>query len=255
MNTNNKRKTLIFGHRGASSDAPENTLKAFNKAIELEAEYIEFDAHQSKDGEIVIIHDGNTLRTTGHFGFIKKMTLAELKELDFGEGEKILTLQELIDFLKAAGTLKSEFSKLKSLGQHRLVFGIKEWKNVDQKPSFNYSATSLPYPYNDKNLYVNASNNLWYRTMWSYFPEFSEIYYRELLSIIKNFEGSTYFFNKGIVYGNLGVSQASQMKLDEGFANILKALIEDSPYSQTPAQARLFVVFSKPSPPNDINCR
>ena len=108
MNTNNKRKTLIFGHRGASSDAPENTLKAFNKAIELEAEYIEFDVHQSKDGEIVITHDGNTLRTTGHFGLIKKMTLAELKELDFGEGEKILTLQELIEVAKGKVGLNCE---------------------------------------------------------------------------------------------------------------------------------------------------
>lgn len=149
-----------------------------------------------------------------------------------------LSLQELIDYLKASGILKSEFSKLKSLGLHRLVFGMNEWKNVDQKPSFNYKATTSPYPYPDKNLYINASNNLWFRTMWSYHPELSEIYYQELLSTIKKFEGGTYFFNKGIVYGNLGVSQASQMKLDEGFANILKALIEDSPYSQTRAQPR-----------------
>ncbi|MHA1985700.1 MAG: glycerophosphodiester phosphodiesterase [Promethearchaeota archaeon] len=99
-NANTVKKILIFGHRGASNIAPENTLKAFNKAIELKADYIEFDVHQSKDGEIVIMHDGNTLRTTGHFGLIKNMTLSELKELDCGEGETILTLQELIKIAK-----------------------------------------------------------------------------------------------------------------------------------------------------------
>ena len=67
-----KTKPLIFAHRGASNIAPENTLKAFKKAIELNADYVEFDIHQSKDGKLVIMHDGNTFRTTGHFGFIKK---------------------------------------------------------------------------------------------------------------------------------------------------------------------------------------
>jgi len=108
MNTNDIQKILIFAHRGASSVAPENTLKAFNKAIELKADYIEFDVHQSKDGEIVIMHDGNTLRATGHFGLINKMTLAELKELDCGEGEKILTLQELIEIAKGRIGLNCE---------------------------------------------------------------------------------------------------------------------------------------------------
>jgi len=105
---NTRQKILIFGHRGASSIAPENTLKAFNKAIELKADYIEFDVHQSKDGEIVIMHDGNTLKTTGHFGIIKKMTLSELKELDCGEGESILTLQELIKIAKGRIGLNCE---------------------------------------------------------------------------------------------------------------------------------------------------
>jgi hypothetical protein len=149
-----------------------------------------------------------------------------------------LSLQELIDYLKSAGVLKSEFSKLRNLGLNRLVFGMNEWKNIDKKPSFDYKAKTEPYPYPDKNLYINASNNLWYRTMWYYYPELGEIYYKELLSAIKRFEGGVYFFNKGIVYGNLGVSQASRMKLDEGIANILKALIEDSPYSPTLAQSR-----------------
>ena len=75
----NKKKVLIIAHRGASNLAPENTLKAFKKAIELKADFIEFDVQQSKDGEIIIMHDANTFRTTGHFGLVREMTLEELK--------------------------------------------------------------------------------------------------------------------------------------------------------------------------------
>jgi len=95
---NNKEKMLIFAHRGASNLAPENTLKAFKKAIELKADFIEFDVQQSKDGEIVIMHDANTFRTTGQAGIIEKMTLKQLKQLNCGQGEKIPTLNELIEF-------------------------------------------------------------------------------------------------------------------------------------------------------------
>lgn len=104
----NKEKVIIFAHRGASNLAPENTLKAFKKAIELKADYIEFDVHQSKDGEIVIMHDSNTFRTTGHIGSIDKMTLKELKQLDCGQGEKIPSLNELIELSKGKIGLNCE---------------------------------------------------------------------------------------------------------------------------------------------------
>jgi len=113
---NNNEKILIFAHRGASNLAPENTLKAFKKAIELNADYIEFDVHQSKDGEIVIVHDGNTFRTTGHLGLIKNMTLEEIKKLDCGDGEKIPTLHELIKLAKGKIGLNCEI-KAKGMAQ------------------------------------------------------------------------------------------------------------------------------------------
>ena len=83
-------------------------MNAFQKAIDLKADYIEFDVHQTRDGEIVIIHDGNTFRTTGHFGIIKNMNLEELKQLDCGEGETIPTLQELIKIAKDKINLNCE---------------------------------------------------------------------------------------------------------------------------------------------------
>ncbi|MCK4381145.1 MAG: glycerophosphodiester phosphodiesterase [Candidatus Lokiarchaeota archaeon] len=98
---------MIVGHTGASSIAPENSLKSFQKAIELNADFIEFDLRLSKDGEIVIIHDENTLDTTGHNGLVNKMTLRELKQLD-NEGEKIPTLIELIKIAKGKIKLQPE---------------------------------------------------------------------------------------------------------------------------------------------------
>lgn len=98
---------LVIGHTGASSIAPENTLKSFQKAIELKADFIEFDLRLSKDGEIVIIHDENTLDTTGHNGLVNEMTLRELKQLDNG-GEKIPTLTELIKIAKGKIKLQPE---------------------------------------------------------------------------------------------------------------------------------------------------
>jgi len=148
---------------------------------------------------------------------------------------------ELAQFLQAAGQLKIDLQAIINLGKNRLHFCLNEWKNIDQRPSFVYTGTP-PYPYNDKNLYITAANNLWYRTIWSFLPAINEEYFSALLRQIKRFESPTYYFNKGIVYGNLGVSQAAQMKLDEGFANILKALMEDAIYSTTgtPAGTQIF---------------
>jgi glycerophosphoryl diester phosphodiesterase len=93
-------KPLIIGHKGANKIAPENTLAAFKKAIELNADYVEFDIHRTKDGEIVIIHDVDTEGITGIKKVIRETSLEELRTLDFGNGEKIPTLQELVDVAK-----------------------------------------------------------------------------------------------------------------------------------------------------------
>jgi len=106
MNSNNK--IIIMGHRGASKIAPENTLKAFKEAIRLKADAVEFDAQETVEGEIVIIHDYDTLRTAGTEGIVKQMTLKELKKLNFGNGEQIPTLLELIQLAKGKISLNCE---------------------------------------------------------------------------------------------------------------------------------------------------
>ena len=103
-----KNEVIIIAHRGASNIAPENTLKAFKKAIELKADFIEFDVLETKDGKIVVCHDEEISRLTGRYGFVRDLSLEELKTFDFGEGEKIPTLQELIEITKGKINLNSE---------------------------------------------------------------------------------------------------------------------------------------------------
>lgn len=75
---------LILAHRGANKRAPQNTLPAFAKAIELGADGIETDVHLSSDGELVICHNYTVDATSNGKGEIKDMSLSELKALDFG---------------------------------------------------------------------------------------------------------------------------------------------------------------------------
>lgn len=74
----------IVAHRGASHDAPENTLPAFRRAWELGVECVELDVHLTRDGEVVVMHDATTKRIGGRDRRIDEQTLAELRELDVG---------------------------------------------------------------------------------------------------------------------------------------------------------------------------
>ena len=97
-------RPLNFAHRGASDEAPENTLAAFLRAIELGADGIELDVQFSQDRELVVIHNFTLETTTDGEGLVRDKTLGELKELDAGGwfdpafvGQRIPTLQEVID--------------------------------------------------------------------------------------------------------------------------------------------------------------
>ncbi len=74
----------LFAHRGASGHRPENTLMAFFLAMEMGAPYLELDLWMSRDGHLVVIHDGTVDRTTDGSGSVKDMTLQEIQELDAG---------------------------------------------------------------------------------------------------------------------------------------------------------------------------
>lgn len=97
----------VFAHRGFSGKYPENTMLAFEKAVELGVDGIELDVHLSKDGEMVIIHDEKVDRTCNGTGKVKDLTLAELRELDasamfagqFGIN-RIPTLEEYMEHVR-----------------------------------------------------------------------------------------------------------------------------------------------------------
>jgi glycerophosphoryl diester phosphodiesterase len=95
---------VIFAHRGASAQAPENTLAAFELALEHGADAIELDVQLSADGHVIVIHDDTVDRTTGAHGAVKEMKLADLRALDAGSfmsgrfsGEKIPLLEEVFE--------------------------------------------------------------------------------------------------------------------------------------------------------------
>ena len=99
----------IYGHRGASGYAPENTLEAFELAAKMGADGVELDVHIAKDGELVVAHDERIDRVADGTGFIRDMTTAEMKKLHFNrthpEYEKatIPTLREVCELLKPTG--------------------------------------------------------------------------------------------------------------------------------------------------------
>lgn len=90
-------------HRGQSGELPENTLAAFQNAVELGADWLELDVQMSQDGQLVVIHDETVERTTTGSGRVADLTLAELRALDAGNGAQIPTFQEVIEFARAAG--------------------------------------------------------------------------------------------------------------------------------------------------------
>jgi len=87
---------ICFAHRGASGHAPENTLLAVKTALSMGAAWIELDVF-AVENELVVIHDSRLERTTNGSGEVTNATLAYLRSLDAGRGEKIPFLREVLD--------------------------------------------------------------------------------------------------------------------------------------------------------------
>ena len=98
---------ITVGHRGTVRFAPENTIAAFEKAIELGMDLIEIDVRETKDGHLVIMHDETVDRTTDGTGRVSELTLERIKQLDAGswfgaqfKGERVPTLDEALKAMK-----------------------------------------------------------------------------------------------------------------------------------------------------------
>jgi len=94
------REPLVGGHRGNPAEHPENTLASFRSAIELGVDMIECDVHLSSDGELIVIHDHTLDRTTDGTGLVAQRTLAELRRLDAGGGERMPLLPEVCELAR-----------------------------------------------------------------------------------------------------------------------------------------------------------
>jgi len=79
-----RARPLVFGHRGACGERPENTLASFELALAQGADVIETDVHLTRDGEVVVLHDADVARTTNARGDVGSLTWAELAQLDAG---------------------------------------------------------------------------------------------------------------------------------------------------------------------------
>ena len=104
-------ETKVMAHRGASTETPENTMAAFQKAIDDMADYIELDVQLTSDGEVIVMHDSNAYRTTGVDENNENMTNKEDRRLNEGswysdeyKGEKVPGLREVLEL--AQGKIK-----------------------------------------------------------------------------------------------------------------------------------------------------
>lgn len=123
----------IIAHRGANLTAPENTLSAFSKAIELGVDMIEIDVHLTKDKQLIVIHDELLNRTTNGTGKVSNYTLNELKVLDAGSWfskeyarEQLPSLNEVLKLIDGKATCLIEIK----WGEEKPYDGIEE-KIVD----------------------------------------------------------------------------------------------------------------------------
>ena len=119
----------IFGHRGFSGNYPENTMLAFQKAIEAGVDGIELDVHLTKDDRLVIIHDETIDRTSNGTGWVKDMTLSELRKFDYSA-----TFAGVYGF-NHLPTLEEYFEMVKDLPlitNIELKTGIYEYPTIEQ---------------------------------------------------------------------------------------------------------------------------
>ncbi|HQV71311.1 MAG TPA: glycerophosphodiester phosphodiesterase family protein [Thermoflexales bacterium] len=98
---------ICIGHRGAMGYEPENTLRSFRKALDMGAPWVELDVY-NVENQLVVIHDDDLDRTTNGKGAVMKHTVAQLRALDAGKGERIPFLSEVFDAVNRRAAVNVE---------------------------------------------------------------------------------------------------------------------------------------------------
>ena len=144
---------LKIAHRGAKAYEPENTLQAFQKALDLNSDGIELDVHVSSDGQIIVIHDETIDRTTDGKGLVNDFTLAKLKSFLIDGKHQIPTLKEVFDLvnkkclinieLKGLGTpskvvaLIEDYISEKNWNYNHFIISSFEWNMLEETSNLN----------------------------------------------------------------------------------------------------------------------
>lgn len=124
---------LKIAHRGAKAYEPENTLQAFQKALDLNSDGIELDVHLSADGNVIVIHDETIDKMTNGKGAVNSFSLQELKSFSIAEKHQIPTLKEVFDLVNKKCFINIELKSAAALT--KVVSLIDEY--VSEK-SWNY---------------------------------------------------------------------------------------------------------------------
>ena len=130
----NSQQMLKIAHRGAKAYEPENTLQAFQKALDLNSDGIELDVHLSSDEQIIVIHDETIDRTTNGKGLVNSFSLAELKSFLIDGKYQIPTLNEVFDLVDKKCLINIELKGLAT--PNKVVALIEEY--ISEK-NWNYN--------------------------------------------------------------------------------------------------------------------
>ena len=128
-------RIMLGGHRGNPAHFPENTLASFRSAIEVGCDIVETDVHLTTDGELALIHDHTLERTTNGTGMVGAHSLAELRQLDAGGGERIPLVEELFELVRdrVGLVIETKQNPIPYPGlEEKLIAKLREHGMVDQ---------------------------------------------------------------------------------------------------------------------------
>lgn len=131
----------VVGHRGAAAVMPENTLKGFRYAMEVGVDSVECDVHLTRDDRLVVMHDATVDRTTNGHGAIRDLRYARIRSLDAGDGERVPTLDEVLELVQGRTPLLCE---LKGMGvEEAAVAAVMAHDMADQVTFISFSFDRL----------------------------------------------------------------------------------------------------------------
>lgn len=204
-----KKPVTIIAHRGFSGVAPENSLAAFQKAIDIGADMIEFDVMMSKDGEVIVMHDDTLDRTTTGKGPVKNFTLSQLKTLDIGswfapqfKDEKVPTLREVLEMAKGKIKVNIEI-KMSSVDPFTKRNGIEE-KIANLVRHYGMSKDTM----------ISSFSPIAIQRVKEFAPEITgALLYHDILGFLQRFNFKTQFAPKKVASQQLSGSNLLSFKL------------------------------------------